>query len=365
MIKYKQLIVLLCSLSFLGCSSDQYQQAKQSYLQAKSTHQINQLITALTDLAKIAPEEYAAHLFKANQAKIKLLEAQKHIKQNDYYLAYLASHDSLQQMYSIESKKILRKSGTALLPLLKAKESIDKSYQHHPLALASLSRYKELPTLDWDLLALNKLLNQLSENILLLETSTNIIKTVNSPALNSLSSELLLIELRIENRLQRFTMAQNYLIGLALHRNAKLLTKLNNKLAGESLTISQVFNKKRENKALLPFIESSQNRYAASKKVIENIFYASASKSRSRHLAWFKKWRSLEKDILEPTGDILDYSLSSESRNEQLMEYVSEKKSRLPELETKRINLKNLFHENKVISALVKKLAKDKRFFTS
>ena len=61
MIKDKTIIIILCFLFLLGCSSDKYKQAEQAYLQAKSTHNITQLVTSLTILAKLDPEKIFFH----------------------------------------------------------------------------------------------------------------------------------------------------------------------------------------------------------------------------------------------------------------------------------------------------------------
>lgn len=363
MIKDKRIIIKFCFLFLLGCSSDEYKQAEQAYLQAKSTHNITQLVTSLTILAGLAPEEYSSILFKAQEAKDKLIESQKYLEQKNYYLAYLSSHDSLQKMYSMESKKILIKSGNVLLPLLKAKKNLDKTYQHHPSVLASLLRYKESPILDWDLLELNALLNKFSENIISLEKATNTIKAIDTSSLHSLSSELISIDLQINSDLQRFKLAQNYLIELALHRNAQLLISMNHKLSAESFTISQMFNRNKTNIAMVPFINSSKNKYAPSKNIIENMFYASSSKDKHRHIEWFTKWKVLEKDILEPLDGFYDYSLNMKQRNKQLMTYAIEENSQLPNIKNNHLNIMTSFQENKIIRELIKNLATNSRFF--
>jgi len=365
MIKDKRIIAILCFLFCLGCTSDEYQQAEQTYLKAKSSHNINQLISSLTVLSRIAPEEYSALLLKAQQANVKLVESKKYIEQNNYYLAYISSHDSLHKVYSVESKKILEESGLVFLPILKAKKNIDKSYQHHPLDITSLAHYEEVPTLDWDLIELNSLLKKFSNNIHSLEKSIGLINTINSPPLSSLSPEILSVELRIKNQLLRYKQAQNYLIDLALYRNAKLLISLNQKLSKENITISQIFNDNKIDDAMRPFLEKSINKYAANKNVIENIFFSASTKAKKHHDVWYKEWQKLEEEIFEPIGGFVNYSLYAKHTNERLMAYVNKKKIQLPSIEKQPMGSLNFFQENKVISALIEKLAKDSRFFHS
>jgi hypothetical protein len=349
---------------FLGCSSDEYQQAEKNYLDAKSSHHINQLVTSLTVLVKLAPEQYSPLLFKAKQAKIKLLESKEYIHQKNYYLAYITSHDSLNYTHTIESKEILIESGSVFLPLFKAKKYLEKSYQ--PLDLTPLSQYKALPILDWNLIELNKLLNKLSENIQSLEKAMSIIKTTNIPTIDSLYSDLMLLETRIKNQLQLFEKAQDYLIDLALYHNATLLINLNRKLSDENITISQIFNKNKTNIAMRPFAEKAKALYAANKNVIENMFFSASSKTKKRHQLWYEIWKKLENDILDPKDGFVDYSHNTKHRNERLALYVNDVKIQLPTIEENNmINSIDFFQDNKTISTLIEKLKKDRRYFNS
>jgi len=365
MIKVNKIGAILSFVFILGCSSDEYQQAEVLYLKAKNTHNIHQLVTTLSVLARLSPQEYSPLLLKAKQAKVKLLESQKSMEQEDYYLAYISSHDSMHKLYSIESKEVLVKSGGLLLPLLNAKKKFDKLYQHPLVALTPLSQYKESSIIDWDLLELNARLSKSSENMNTLKSSINTIKTINTSAVNSLSSEIRLIELHIENQFQQIKQTQDYLINLALYRNAKLLITLNHKLSEESFSISQIFSKNKTNKAMRPFINKSKSKYAASKYIIENMFFAASSKAKNRHKQWFSKWKKLEKDILEPADGFVNYSLNTKYRNERLMAYVNDNLIQLPVMESKTTNPMNIFQENKTIRILIEKLAKDSRFFNS
>ena len=116
---------------------------------------------------------------------------------------------------------------------------------------------------------------------------------------------------------------------------------------------------------MLPFINESKNKYAASKYIIENMFFAASSKAKNRHKELFKKWQRLEKDILEPTDGFVNYSLNAKLRNERLLVYVNDKLIQLPVKESQTKNPMNIFQENKTIRILIEKLAKDSRFFNS
>ena len=114
---------------------------------------------------------------------------------------------------------------------------------------------------------------------------------------------------------------------------------------------------------MVPFINSSKNKYAPSKNIIENMFYASSSKDKHRHIEWFTKWKVLEKDILEPLDGFYDYSLNMKQRNKQLMTYAIEENSQLPNIKNNHLNIMTSFQENKIIRELIKNLATNSRFF--
>ncbi len=362
MIKSKLKTIVFSCLIFTGCSSEEYKQAEFEYLQAKSDHKIMPLVDSLTVLARLNPDEYSSSLQIATQAKAKLLAAQEYVEQKDYYAAYLSSHDSLQQLFNSASKKILLKTGVGLLPLIRAKEGIEKSYQHPLLSHSSLSDYKAMPMDDWDLIELNTTLKGLSENIYLLEESKDHIKELYRPNYESLSAELLQLEHEINNRQVDVKFVQNYLLNLALNRSAELLIRLNEKLANESITISQLFNRNKVEAAMRPFIESSQEKYAASKYIVENMYYASSVKNKKLHTAWFKKWQLLEKSILEPSTDFEYYSEQAKHRKTALMNYTNPQKISLPTTEESPPSLLAYFQKKTAIAVLVDRLVIDKRF---
>jgi len=195
----------------------------------------------------------------------------------------------------------------------------------------------------------------------LLEESKEHIKALYRPNYESLSAELLQLEHEINNRQVDVQFAQDYLLNLALNRSAELLMTLNEKLANESITISQLFNKSKVEAAMRPFIDSSQEKYAASKYIVENMYYASSVKNKKRHGEWYKEWQLLEKSILEPTTGFEYYSEQAEHRKTALMNYTNVQKISLPTTEEKTLSLVAYFQKNTALTALVEKLLIDKR----
>jgi hypothetical protein len=357
--KTKQLIMMLCLLFCLGCSSDENEKAELIYQQAKSRHNIDELVEALTVLERLGDVKYLPKLLKAKQARRKYLDSVKHMREKNYYLAYLSSHDSLQQMYSVESKTVLIESGGILLPLIKVKDIFERSKQIPRL----FSQYKNLPIIDWNLLEVNLSLKEYSKNISSLEKAMRIISKMKTNYTNRLLPELNIIELKFEVQLKQIHKEQKYLIDLALFRNAELLIKLNDKLSQENFSISQIFNKNKIDEAMVPFIVKAKNRYALNKYIIENMFFAASFKAKKHHMIWFEKWKELERDILEPTDGFIDYSHKTSLRNERLALYVDKTKIDLSKIKEDILKSDSIFKESKVIRGLIDKLSKDHRFF--
>jgi hypothetical protein len=357
--KTKQVIMILCLLCCLGCSSDENEKAEFIYQQAKSRHNIDELVEALTELERLGDEKYIPRLLKAKQAREKYLDSVKHMRDKNYYLAYLSSHDSLQQMYNVESRTILIESGTILLPLIKVKDILERSKKIPRL----FSQYKNSPVVDWNLLEVNLSLKEYSKNISSLEKAMHIISKMKTNYTNTLLPELNIIELKFEGQLKQIHKEQNYLIDLALFRNAELLIKLNDKLSQENFSISQIFNKNKIDEAMVPFIVKAKNRYALNKYIIENMFFAASFNSKKHHIIWFEKWKEVERDILEPAAGFIDYSYKTRQRNERLALYVDETKIDLSEIEEDIIKSVSIFQESEVIRGLINKLSKDRRFF--
>ena len=104
---YQRTFIVGLLFLLVSCSPTKHSEALQAYQQAKQELNLIHSITALKKLVQLKPSEYQAELTLAEKAQGKLIAAQVHLAQGDYYLAYLLSHDSHQYFPSTENKKVL------------------------------------------------------------------------------------------------------------------------------------------------------------------------------------------------------------------------------------------------------------------
>jgi hypothetical protein len=103
--RYKSFLLIISLFLLTSCSSAEYQEALRLYEIAKANKNIYQLNTALSTLAKLAPEEYQTEFVKVAKAKKLLEQAQYAQTQGNNYSAYLTSHDSYRSVPNGDSKK--------------------------------------------------------------------------------------------------------------------------------------------------------------------------------------------------------------------------------------------------------------------
>jgi hypothetical protein len=362
MLTKKNKVISMCFLFLIGCSSEEYSDAMHSYQQAKSTSHISSLVASLEVLARLNPEKYFPELTIAKSAQLQLLQAQRNLEQENYYEAYLSSHNSFRQLYTVDSKEILKKSGVVLLPILKAQGTISKSYLNLPLLSDKLLSFSAVPVTEWDLIKVNTLLKKMSGNILTLKASLNTLQTVEKNRMGTLSVELLQWEAVIGKQLQSYQQTKNYLINLVLYRSASVLISINKKLFNQSLPISTLFSSKNEKKAMIPFFNKAQKKYTAYQQLIENIYLASSQKTSGNHTDWYQQWKEIETNILKPKISLSVYSLQVEERIKNLQPYLNNDKIKPPKLDgyIDNFSITNQRYVN--LNILIEKLIKDAKF---
>lgn len=358
----KNKVISICFLFLIGCSSEEYSDAMHSYQEAKSTSHISSLVASLEVLARLNPDKYIPELTIAKSAQLQLLQAQKYLEQDNYYEAYLSSHDSFRKLYTVDSKEILKKSGVVLLPILKAQGTLSKSYLNLPLLSERLLSFSAVPVTDWDLIKVNTLLKQMSKNILTLKASLNTLQTVEKNSIGTLSVELLQWEAIIEKQLQIYQQSKNYLINLVLYSSANILININKTLANQSLPILTLFSSKNEKKAMIPFFNKAQKQYTAYQQLIENIYFASSKKISENYTDWYPKWKKIEKNIMEPEISLSDYSLQVKERTKKLQPYLNNVNIKQPKLDEYIDNFSIINQQYVNLNILIKKLNQDTKF---
>tara|TARA_R110000737_G_scaffold75372_2_gene105021 strand:+ start:3935 stop:5017 length:1083 start_codon:yes stop_codon:yes gene_type:complete len=352
---WKNILLIMVLLLLTSCSSAEYRAALSAYQSAKSTQNLEDLICALNTLAKLAPETYQAEYVKAEQANTLLEQAFSHQAAKNDYDAYLSSHASYRSVPNASAKKILIRSGENLLPLLKAKMSIDSSFQYRPAQLTDLfQKYSVLPVSNWDLIEVNTTVEHLSRAIKALQTAFDL------AAQNTSIAEVTLWQAAIAEQVNMATKARDYLTHLALYHSANILKKMNNDLSAESTKLLALVRQKLAKASMQPAFLSARNQYAPFQSLVVNLSLAANLSVKDKHVGWYQHWHNLELATLEPSGEFKDYPLGKGVRETQFDAFLDRKKIKLPIL-TDAFNNKSAFQQRfpKII-ALTEKLQTDK-----
>ena len=309
----------------MSCTSPEYKAALKSYQLAKSTKNIEQLAQALTTLARKSPEQYQAELKKVKQAQALVKQAINFQAQHDDYAAYLASHESYRSIANTAAKQILISTGKKLFPILQAKLNIDKSFNYRPQQLRKMfKRYQQLPINEWDLIAVNSTVEQLSKSIHALN------KALKSIKLNTSSVDTTHWQSTILHQITLVTNARDYFSNLAKYQGAKALKTLNDKLRDESITLLSLVRPKLAKESMQPLFLKAQNNYAEFEALIENLSLAENLSKKDIHIAWYQHWHNIEKAILMPEGDLSLYPAKSLEVNKQLATFLDKDKIAVP-----------------------------------
>lgn len=358
MLNFKIITSLMAFILLISCSSAEYNEALLTYEQAQKSHKLSELVSALKKLAELKPQQYQEQLTIAEQAQIKLTQAHEYLAQEDDYLAYLSSHDSYRSLPSIESKDVLVKSGKKLITLLKIKRLIDDSHRDHSLMRTALyEKYHNLPINDWDLIEVNKSVNQLSKNISQLKSALNGMK--NSAIISSLA-EMPLLQSGVEEQLRVTIQARDYLPKLAKHRSASVLNELNKTITEESIELLFHFRSDMAKRSIQPSLIKARETYSPFQNLVTNLSLATNIYSGDKHADWFNDWREIEIDVLEPEGEFSNYPLQNKKREKKLNQFTGVNITKSFDTGDGFTDIDNLNPKYPMIDVLIKKLAMDK-----
>lgn len=350
----KNILLIMTLLLLTSCTSAEHSEALRIYQLAKTTQNLEQLTHALSTLAKLAPEQYQAEFAKAEQAKTFLAQAQSHQAEKNDYATYLASHTSYRSLPSTAAKNILISSGASLFPLLKAKISIDNSFQFRPEHLAQLfQKYSELPISDWNLVEVNTTVEQLSRAIKALNTALDLVQP------NTHIAEMELWQSAITEQINMVTHARDYLANLALYHSARKLEILNEELSNESIKLLSLVRQKLAEEAMQPAFLKAINQYAPFQSLIVNISFATNLSVKDKHAGWYQHWHMLELTTLEPIGEFKNYPVNKQHRNKQLATFLAANKISIPVLAHEFSNKSYFYQRFPAIIALTEKLKID------
>ncbi|MFT5759416.1 MAG: hypothetical protein ACI9LM_004178 [Alteromonadaceae bacterium] len=351
-------ILIFAIVFLLSCTSPEHSKALENYDKAKHNHSLPSLIQALKILVKFEPDDYKSELTKNLQLAESLAQAKKYMADENYYQSYLNSHDVYRQSLDRKSKALLIASGQKLTPIIKAQNNIESFFNNRPKHLSKiLTKFAMSPVISWNLIEVNQLINQLSEN-----------KRDLQSALLSLSNDNYVLEIPeinqwikgIEAQLANINHAQNSIINRARHQSATALLDIHKSLTKESIRLLSYVNSKLAIETLAPTFAKATETYNPYKVLIENISLALLLSRADIHVSWYKHWVSIENNVLQPIEPFSNYPKDAKNINLQLNQLINENISALSSLRSDSNNLAEFSDQYPKINILIKKLKRDK-----
>tara|TARA_R110000787_G_scaffold24982_4_gene70450 strand:+ start:12358 stop:13503 length:1146 start_codon:yes stop_codon:yes gene_type:complete len=356
---YSVIVLILLLFYVVSCSPTDYSQAVSAYEEAQKSQKLSSLTLALKKLAQLEPETYQQQLVNAENSQAKLISSQRALATHNYYAAYLASHDSYRSFPSLDSKKVLIESGSQLLILLKAQESIARSYQYRQLRLTSLfERFYQSAVIDWDLIQANNLVSKLNQSTTELHRAFEYIQ---DSGLQNEMPEVLLWEKAIARQLTELQQVRDYFPDLARHRSAKVLLSLAKSLADESLELLSLVRPSMAKDATQRSFIKAKDEYALYQQVMENISLAENSSRQDIHASWYTGWEKTVLNVLEADESFANYPVKVKQSINNIEQVIRDNNAKSPP------SIKDEFYDKAQftsqfpsINALLAKLKRDK-----
>lgn len=304
-VNYRIAVLSLLLFYVVSCAPSDYSQALSAYQEAQKTQKLSSLTLALKKLAQLSPETYQEQLVLAENSQEKLATAERALANDDYHTAYLASHEAYRSFPSADSKQVLIQSGRPLLTLLKAQESIDRSYQYRQLALRPIfERFYQSEVADWDLIQGNKLVNKLNHSVVELSRAFEYIQ---ESALQHEIPAVMLWEKEISKQLTELQQVRDYFPNLARYRSAKVLLSLAKSLADESIELLSLVRPSMAKGATKRSFLQAKDEYALYQQLMENISLAENSSRKDIHARWYTDWEKTVLEVLEAGDNFANY----------------------------------------------------------
>ncbi len=358
MVRIVQTFFILSFLLLVGCSRLDLHLAEKAYAQAKTTKQAEPIIVALSTLAMLAPELYQSKLNSAQMALVELQKAKSYMAESNFYLAYLASHMSYRTLPTKESKSVLIQVGRKLRYLLNVQANIVKSFQYLPKSIpALLSKYKNKPAVEWDLIEVNSVIEQFVSSAKAIKRSLTIIELEKG---TSLSAEIKQWQLALHSQLQMINQIKTHLINLALYSSANVLEKINVQLTEDSANLLSLVRENLAEEAMRPNFIKANEAYQPYYHLNENLALASSSSRGNSHATWYSSWHSIEVEILESSASFSEYPLVFTDRAKKLSLFKDEAMTTELNLEQGFFKLNSFIGNHQAIYSLIDKLNRDR-----
>lgn len=357
MLSINKIIIVIAILLF-SCSSPEYTEAINTYEQAKKDHNITKMVAALEILARLAPKEFQTTLDDTQSAQQKINIAKRHLNDGNYYLAYIASHESYRNIPSLDSRKILIETGKLLAPLLQAQLEIEKAYEYRPLTLIDeYKRYSSSSIYSWNLVNVNAIVKQLSRSTHALESA---LRHTTKNSVNSLIPGFDNWKAGIEKQLADAYQIQNFLPNIAKHYSAQALLTIEKKLTTESIHLLSLIRPSMALENAMPLFSKAQNDYEPTQNIVENISLALNLSQKDIHSTWYDDWQEIEYKTLFPPQAFERYPIETKHRKQTLKKYISPKNFVLPEINHQYSQISKFSQAHPKMTELLTKLKRDK-----
>ncbi len=352
---YKLFIIILSVINF-ACTPTKHELALNDYQQAIDEKNLPRVISTLTSLTNLAPEKYQEDLNRFKKADEELNNAKHHLKNSNFYLAYLCAHDSFHNFPSPENKVVLITSGKVMLKILRAESALKEYTKTIPTSLKeTVLSYNDIKVSDWDLVKLNQLLEDINTNLFQLDKALAVIRNNN---VNTYSQEFTLWEQSIQQQKEYITLLKTHLINEGLSQSSVELQKLNQELITNTRELLSLVRENMAINALQPIFFKAQQVYQAYLITNENISLAAYFGKRNQHSAWYDDWHQLEEGTLVMPSPLSEYLNNIKERSNKFNNYIKKGQHSLASIESSTFtyNITTPF----IVKNLIEKVKKDK-----
>ncbi len=301
---------------------------------------------------------YQSKLDEAKFAVVELQKAKSFLADNKIYLSYLASHSLYRTLPTNESKEVLLNVGAQLRYLLDVQTNIVKSFDSLPISLSLvISEYQNQPVLEWDVIKVNNLIEQLGIAAKYLNSSLTLLERENRLVL---SPEITEWQLAIRNQLKMIKQVGHYVIHLALSSSAIALEILNADLTENSANLLSLVREELAQETMQPYFNKANQAYQPYFNLNENLALASSTARRNTHASWYKGWSHIEKEVLESRTPFSTYPITSSNRANKLRTFINKVNNMKPNSELGFTSLTMFKMQYDNVYNLIDKLNKDR-----
>lgn len=355
-LSYKFIISIFSMITISACIPTKQEIALTKYQIAVEEKNLPQIIASLTELIQFESKRYKTDLNRFKKVNDELQNAKVHLENSNFYLAYLSIHNSFHNFPNPQSKEVLLTSGKTHLSILKAESALKQSSDTLPDNLQkNVIAYSETKITDWDLVKVNKLLEDINKSLKKLAKALTIIQKNN---IGTYGNDFLEWQQSIKKQLEHVTLIKNHLINTALSKSTIALQRHNQVLITNTEDLLSLVRDNQAQEALQPIFFKAQQQYLPYLIANENLSLAGSFGKRNQHSTWYDAWHQLENETITLPTPTSKYIKHIESRIKKLNKYIRKEQQSTAALKLLLFNKKVLIPYT--VQSLIIKLKKDK-----